>query len=445
MAKALVLSGNLTQKSFGEIRQLTREPHGHILTNVNVWSSDSQWIVYDVRSDAAGSVFDGTRIERIHVSTRQILTVYESKNGACCGVATCSPHDGRIAFIEGPEQPTEDWAYCAWHRRGLIVDPVTPGVGRPIDACDVKSPYTAGALRGGSHVHVFSPDSSMISFTYEDYVLTQLRHNPNVDWNQRNVGVSVLGKPVTVPKSHPRNHDGDAFSVVVTTTHNQPKPGSDEIQRAYEDAWIGTNGYIDQEGRWQPYAITFLGDCVGANKKVLTELFIVDLPAKLNVPGDGPLQGTSTRRPFAPSGCRQRRMTFTESRAYPGITGPRHWPRSHPDGSQIAIIMNDDKGIGQLFLVATATGSIRQLTKLPYAVASAFTWSPDGSSIAFIAKDCVMIADTETGTARHITRPLTPSPRPEACVFSPDGKWIALVQRHQIGEGEWNQISIVAV
>ena len=27
-------------------RQITHAPHGHILTNINVWSPDGRWIVY---------------------------------------------------------------------------------------------------------------------------------------------------------------------------------------------------------------------------------------------------------------------------------------------------------------------------------------------------------------------------------------------------------------
>src|SRR4051794_11101269 len=46
-------------------RQLTTAPHGHILTNTNVWSADGKWIAYDVRSDVEGSAFDGDRIERV--------------------------------------------------------------------------------------------------------------------------------------------------------------------------------------------------------------------------------------------------------------------------------------------------------------------------------------------------------------------------------------------
>ncbi|MEA7538899.1 DUF3748 domain-containing protein, partial [Salmonella enterica subsp. enterica serovar Virginia] len=36
---------------------------------------------------------------------------------------------------------------------------------------DITAPYTPGALRGGSHVHVFSPNGELVSFTYNDHVL----------------------------------------------------------------------------------------------------------------------------------------------------------------------------------------------------------------------------------------------------------------------------------
>ena len=69
-------------------RQLTRARHGHVLTNVGVWSADGRWIVYDVRSDVEGAVFDGERIERVHVQTGAVDVVYRARNGARCGVAT---------------------------------------------------------------------------------------------------------------------------------------------------------------------------------------------------------------------------------------------------------------------------------------------------------------------------------------------------------------------
>ena len=66
-------------------RRLTTAPGGHVLTNAGVWTHDGEWIVYDVRSDAAGSLFDGTRIERVEVATGRVEILFESRHGACCG------------------------------------------------------------------------------------------------------------------------------------------------------------------------------------------------------------------------------------------------------------------------------------------------------------------------------------------------------------------------
>lgn len=83
--------------------QVTSAPHGHILTNTGVWTPDSRWIVYDIRSDPAGSVFDGNRIEKVNVETKQVEVLYESRNGACCGV---SPNGGWIAYVRPVRGPS---------------------------------------------------------------------------------------------------------------------------------------------------------------------------------------------------------------------------------------------------------------------------------------------------------------------------------------------------
>ncbi len=69
-------------------RQLTRGPGGRILTNTGAWSPDGEWIVYDTRSDAAGDVFDGQRIELVNIHSGEVRVLYESRHGAFCGVAT---------------------------------------------------------------------------------------------------------------------------------------------------------------------------------------------------------------------------------------------------------------------------------------------------------------------------------------------------------------------
>ena len=125
-------------------RPLTTAPHGHVLTNAGVWTPDGEWIVYDVRSDPAGSRFDGTRIERVEVATGRVEVLYASRNGACCGVVTASPADDRVVFILGPEDPTPEWSYGPARRRGIVVRTSVPGVAEDLDARDLVPPFKIG-------------------------------------------------------------------------------------------------------------------------------------------------------------------------------------------------------------------------------------------------------------------------------------------------------------
>ncbi|MCX7431353.1 MAG: DUF3748 domain-containing protein [Planctomycetia bacterium] len=423
-------------------RQVTCAAHGHMLTNAAVWSSDSLWIVYDTRSSPDGSVFDGTRIERVEVNSGRIEILYESRNGACCGVVTASPVDDRVVFIVGPEHPTADWQYGPAHRQGAIVRTSKPDVIERLDARDLVPPFTAGALRGGSHVHVYSPEGRLVSFTYEDAVLdaspkTGASQAAPHEKNLRGVGVSVCGKPVQVPRTHERNHDGTAFTVLVTRLTDEPTPGSDEISKAFEEAWIGTHGYLRPDGTRQRYALAFQGhvvvhDAAFGGRRTISEVFVCDLPDdldELTVAGEQPLAGTPTSRPSPPRGVLQRRLTFTADRSHPGIDGPRHWLRSSPDGSRIAFLMRDDLGIVQLFTVSPNGGRPVQVTRDEWHVASSFSWSPDGQQIAYVADSSVFVVDTASGTSTRLTdRTITAEPRPEACVFSVDGRRIAFMR-----------------
>ncbi|HET6573796.1 MAG TPA: DUF3748 domain-containing protein [Fimbriiglobus sp.] len=427
--------------SFRPETQLTDGPGGRILTNVNVWSPDGEWVVYDTRSDPAGDTFDGSRIETVHVRTREVRVLYESCNGACCGVATWHPTEPKAAFIRGPEHPTPGWQYGPAQRQGLVVDARRPGVAVNLDARDLTPPFTPGALRGGSHVHVFSPDGQLVSFTYEDHVLS-MRSDPGADVNQRNVGVSAVGLPVAVPKTHPRNHDGEAFSILVTRTTATPRPGSDEITRAFEEGWVGTNGYLRPDGTRQRYALAFQGHVRSTSGETVSEVFIADLPDDLTVPGDGPLEGMATRRPAPPKGTVQKRLTFTASDKYPGLQGPRHWLRSSPDGSRIGFLKKDDAGVVQFWTVSPNGGPAVQVTRNTHPVASAFTWHPDGRRVAFVLDNSVCLTDVLTGQTTRLTPRSddATAPRPEACVVSPDGRRIAFVRRLPTGTGFANQI-----
>jgi hypothetical protein len=434
------------------VRQVTSAAHGHLLTNIGCWSADSLWVHYDVRSDLAGTRFDGTRIERVRITDGCIESIYESRHGACCGVVTCSPSDPRVVFIEGPEHPTKDFAYSAWNRCGVLIDP-SRSRKSILDARCLAEPLVEGALRGGSHVHTFDPRGEWIAFTYEDFLLASSEGRDGFQKNQRNVGVSVPGRAVHVHAGHPRNHSGSRFSVLVTRTWDYPEPGSDQLQRAYEDAWIGTAGYYHPDGTPQVRAVAFLGDLCRSDGTCFTELFVVDLPEDLTVAGEnGPLAGTMHTRPNPPRGVFQRRLTFTADRAYPGVQGPRHWPRSSPDGTKIATLMRDAAGTVQIWIVSPNGGETVQLTWNEEAIQSAFSFSPDGKWIAHIAGGSVCVTEVATGMTTRLTspplcrgEPAIGFPRPEACVFSPSGERIAYMMTVGEAGSYYNQIFVIEV
>ncbi len=463
-------------------RQITHGPGGRILTNTGVWSPDSEWIVYDTRSDPEGAVFDGSSIEMVNIHSGEVKVLYRSTNGAHCGVVTFNPVRSRIVFIQGPEHPTPVWGYCAFHRRGVMVDiadadtesgwyaresissplvpkgerdAVPPEGGTPnhlqatlhnLDARDLTPPFTAGALRGGTHVHVWDAAGEWVSFTYEDAVLARYQESAaDHDLNLRNVGVSVPFGSVRVPKDNPRNHDGEYFTVLVTHTTAQPQPGSDEIKKAFEEAWVGTNGYVRTDGTRQRRALAFQGQVVTSRGETISEVFLVDLPEDVTVPGKGPLAGTETRMPYPPKGTQQRRLTHTADRNFPGLQGPRHWLRSSPDGSQIAFLMKDDNGVVQLWTISPNGGEPVPVTHNPWSIASAFTWSPNGRWLAHVMDQSVCLTEIATGQTIRLTlrQDEANAPRPEACVFSPDGTKIAYIRRVPAdGQGS-NQIFIV--
>jgi len=419
--------------------QLTNAPHGHVLTNVNVWSPDGRWIVYDVRGP--GGEFDGARIGRVEVATGRVETVYAAAHGARCGVVTYHPRRDQVVFILGPERPTLEWSYGISRRRGFLVDASHPGQGRGLDAMTYAPPFVPGALRGGSHVHVFHPGGDALSFTYDDEVLARLGDPGDHDRNQRNVAVAVPAPGgVRVPASHPRSHDGDWFAVVVTRTVNRPRPGSDEISRAYEEGWLP-----DRDGRRR---LAFLGNVTAPDGREHAEVFLVELPPDLTRAGAEPLEGTATRRPAPPAGTVQRRLTFLGGEAPRGVApAPRHWLRSSPVDGTIAFLRADAAGNAQLWTVSPDGGAPRQLTRGPAGVSSAFTWSPDGRRLAHAMDGSVCVTEAATGATTRLTPRAAGDDGPEAlaCVFSPDGRRIAYTRRIAGPGGTHAQVFVVAV
>jgi Tol biopolymer transport system component len=108
--------------------------------------------------------------------------------------------------------------------------------------------------------------------------------------------------------------------------------------------------------------------------------------------------------------------------------------------------MRDDAGIVQIWTISPNGGEPRQLTYNPFDVASAFSWSPNGRSIAYVADNSVFVSDVATGVATRLTTraDAAAAPRPEACVFSPNGKRIAYVRPVENNGRTFNQVFVVS-
>lgn len=393
------------------MKQITFAPRNHQLTNTRTWTADSRWLVFDVRP--SGASFTSETIERVNVHTGELEVIYRATQGAHVGVVTVHPQAEKYVFIHGPENPDATWQYDFHHRRGVIAE---QGKVTNLDAMDITSPYTPGALRGGSHVHVFSPNGEFVSFTYNDHVM----HERDLALDLRNVGVAVPYGPVTVLAQHPREYCGSHWCVLVSQTTPEPTPGSDEISRAYEEGWVGN------------HALAFIGDTLSESGEKVPELFLVELPqteASWKMSGEAPLEGTDSTLPAPPRGVTQRRLTFTHARRFPGLaTVPRHWVRGNPQATEIAFLMRDEVGIVQLWLISPQGGEPRQLTRHATGIQSAFNWHPSGKWLGCVLDNRIACCDARSGDITFLTQNHGTPPSGDAVVFSPDGQFVAWME-----------------
>lgn len=396
-------SPTLSEKKI-KIMQLTHDNGGHTIHNTECFSPDDQWIVFDTRNNDTMIASTGN-ISMVNTQTGEIRELYQTKHqtlyGPGVGAATFSPVANRVLFIHGVRNSDKNDPYSFTRRTGVAIDIEKPLHPILMDARDVSPPFIAGALRGGTHSHNWSADGKWISFTYNDYIMQQLEKNDSSVKDLRTVGVMVPGHAVHVPYDpSEENNSGKMFSVIVTKVTENPKPGSDEIDKAFDEGWIGVKGYQKSDGKWQHRAIAFQGEVVNSDGTKKTEVFVVDLPEDLTKANPGkPLEGTTISRPNVPAGVVQRRITYTSN----GIQGPRHWLRCTPDGNLIAFLSKDDKEIIQLFGVSPDGGKITQLTFNSYSIEGPFNFSHDGKCVAYLADNSVFVTEVKTGKTKRLT------------------------------------------
>lgn len=418
--------------------QLTHDPDKNFdLDGRYNFAPDDQWLVYDTRTEAGG--IGGCRsIEKVNVATGEIVVLYQTRNASQFGPGVGGPSyhhlEHKTIFIHGLLNCNAARPYEKWRRTGVIIEDANPGVPIFMDARDVTPPFTPGALRGGTHQHEWSGDGQWIGYTYNDAIMTALADRTGTNWNLRTIGVSRPIQSVIVDKDPDgENNDGTHFSVLVVKVVPNPRPGSDDISHAADDSWVGTHGYRKPNGTWQR-ARAFIGTVRNNNGEPVSEVFIVDIPERIDLPGlDGPLEGTDTTFPMPPAGTEQRRLTFTADTEQPGCTG---FTRCSHDGSRIAYRARDNNGIDQVFFVAPAGGEPTQVTRHTSPVQSSVRWQPDDNAIFYVWNNCIVECDVRPGTTfgkfKKLTRQ-TPEP-PFNMVLSHNGKLMAF--NRLVAEGD---------
>jgi WD40 repeat protein len=395
-----------TTTDFSKLKevQLTYGEKGHFLHIQQAFSPNNEWLVYDTRNDET-HISRTSSIEMVNANSKEIISLYNTKNqtvdGPGVGGVSFNPKRNQVLFIHGLQNCGPNKPYGFSRRTGVSIKTDYPQKPIYLDARDVTNPYTPGALRGGTHAHSWSRDGQWITFTYNDYIMSTLAENPNSGVKDlRMVGVMAPIGSVKVDHDEAgENNNGEMFSVVVSEVFENPKLGSDQIDRSYCDAWIGETGYIKSNGEKQKRAIAFLGDTRDSKGNKLTEVYLVDIPEDITKSAVGkPIEGTESTRPMPPLGTVQKRLTYTQNRKYPGVQGPFHFVKSLPDGSMLFFMMKDDNGIVQVYGIDTNDGTIKQMTTNKVSIETSFDLSPDGKFLAYGINETIWITEVANGS-----------------------------------------------
>ncbi|MBI2687262.1 MAG: DUF3748 domain-containing protein [Acidobacteria bacterium] len=392
--------------------QLTVSPISKLLDNNDNFSRDGRFLVYDTRDTFGGGIGNGTTIMKVSVTTGLENLVYAPASvfGALSapglGAASYSPVSDEIVFIHGPllSEVADLGYYGATNRHGGVATGDGSGDIRFIDCRDVKSEVTPrGALRGGSHRHEWSADGKRVGFTYDDALFPTYG---------RTIGFMLPNEKAPCGASH---WAALLVPVVPTTTS---KPG--DIERAADDSWVGAQGLMR----------AFIGNVKEADGKVTSSLFIVDVPANVDITTAD--SGSKTRYLAPPAGTRIRRLTATPAA---GIV------RGSLDGTRVGYFATAQDGSRQVFLI-NSQGSDQsqdplmrpiQATSLPRGATGGLRWHPSGNSIAVLSDNGVAAIcvkpGAQFGKMRWLTQHGPQVPAADALVWSRDGRRLAFNRR----------------
>lgn len=362
------------------ISMLTTSEKGHTIHHNGAFSSNDEWIVFDGRNDDT-KIGETAVIGVVNVKTGEERTIYQTKNqtvyGPGVGAASFSPDEDQVIFIHGLPDANEKQPYGMSRRTGMLVDIHKGGYAFPADARDMSAPYVPGSLRGGTHSHCWNPDGTMLSFTYNDEL---------IESDLRAVGVMLKLEDEIVVDERSGNSNGEYYSAIVSDVVANPTPGSDEINKAFDECWV------------DDYSIAFQGNTINAQGQPVTEIFLVEIDRE-KILADKNAVGKKGERPKVPTGIKQKRLTFSER----GLSDLRHWLRSSPDGQYIYGLAKDDEGNNQIVRCQTKSGEFEYVSDFDFSIAAPINISYKGDKMTFVAGNNVFVFEMESKELYQLT------------------------------------------
>lgn len=407
------------------VEALTHSARGHMLHHNGIFSKDGKWVVFDGRNDDT-KIGETATIGVVHVETGEEQLIYQTQGqtqyGPGVGAVSFSPSTDRVIFIHGLPDANATKPYAIPRRTGMLVDLAKPGKAFAADARDITAPYVPGSLRGGTHSHAWSPDGNMLSFTYND---------EGVESDLRTVGVMLAHEPGVQVDQGAGNTDGAFYAAIVSQVCARPEPGSDEIEKAFDECWLPRSKAVPERKE----TIVFQGNTRNAQQELVTDIFMVEIDPQL-ILADTTAVGQVGERPRVPQGLRQQRLTYGAK-----LSDQRHWLRASPDGQYVYALARDEQGHNQLLRCKVASGEFGFVSANPFSITSPFNLSPNGHQLSFVAANNVFVQDLERGCCLQLTAnqehdlPIVGAPS-----FSPDGSYVLFNQYERIANELYVQI-----
>jgi len=392
-------------------RQITFGKYGHTLNHRQVLSPDGQWVAYDTRNEDS-HIATTDAVEMVHIDSGDVVRLYQTPTqslfGPGVGAVAFHPHERRVVFIHGLENNSRDNKYSAARRFGALVDVQQPNIyihaearSLPVEHAVQRMGHTLrvqGALSGGTHAHSWN-DSGWLSFTYNDAWLECQSKTDNTVRDIRSVGFMVPGMPIAI-EGKLGARTGEEFSgtfaaFLAATVKPLASWGSDEIEYAVEECWIG-----------KKTSLAFLGGVRDIKGTLVNEIFVCKLPSQPELlataeqPDELALHAEVGLRPIA--NCKQRRLTYTADRRFPGVQGLRNWLVSSPNGETVYATMKDDRGVVQVFGINTTNGAIQQITDLEHSIEGQISLDAVGTTCSFHCRQRIGLTVVSTGEIRWL-------------------------------------------